>query len=1110
MKRKLLMFLLLCCMHNLHAQYDFHKVYTDSISTDFLTAKQLYTYNESIITAGSHTLASVNKQGYINWAKNVYVDSSTINFAFFPIEYHELVSTPDGGFIGLSDISLLGIVSRFDSLGNEIWSKSMSHLTYNVIPQTILRTSSNEYILVNSSVQSSSVAFHEWRKIDINGNVIWQKNYLIPNGFWPEIIKENGLGYLLGSLDGTVAQIDFNGNVLWIREHSMRIADIFPMANNEYIIVGANPGYYNQIWSRLTNTGSQVWTKLFPISLVWGNNIFLYTEPYQQLNDGNIMDIKAIPSSAGPNIWDISMKKLNTQTGNVMWEKRYVSNLLSSGVMHLRSYAIITDSIFSAFTFTSPILNQNKFGHYMRIDVGYHPNPTGCVIQDIPIIANQDTTITHLPVQSLLQFTPASLVQDTNLVIIDVPLEANVVCENGVAANFVVDDFLLCVDDCITVTDSSSGAITSYEWTFFGSDTTYHFTEFPPQLCYPDSGVFSIQLVVSDGFMNDTMRKTIRVFDLPEIDLGNDTTLCQGQFIVPIFSIPYANFSWSTGATTPFSLINNSGTYSVEVTAGNCYETDTIDVIFYNIPNINLGNDTTFCNQNSYNIIPNTVSNVNYLWNTNDTTSNLFINNSGVYTLTVTDTITNCQATDSVEINLNQTAIFDLGNDTIICQGESILLDVFTPNAIYLWNNNSTDSILFINNSGTYSVDVTVNNCTTSDTINIIVADLPTVDLGNDSTFCNEIEYNLIANTSNNVNYLWNTNDTTSSIFINNSGIYTVVITDTLTNCQATDSVEMTFIQTNLFDLGNDTVLCDTQILQLNAFVPNANYLWNNGSTLSEILVTNSGLYSVEVSIDDCVASDIINVNFVSPMNLNLGEDRTLCNDETLDLDVFDANAQSYLWQNNSTNSDILVNQAGTYFVTVFYNENCQVSDTITFTAEGEIYPILPNDTIICQGNSVTLNAYQPNAISYEWQTVEAYFQQHNLQDSVIIATLPGEYKVTISNECRAFTQTITIEEEDCGCYPYIPNAFTPNNDGNNDIFEVYSNCFLSNYNLKIFDRWGGILFETDDVNKGWDGTTQGQELKNGVYVWILTYDAPNEKGVMEKFVSSGSLTLIK
>ena len=128
MKRKLLLFLLLCYACNLHAQYDFYKIYTGNNNTSFLTAKKLDTYNENTVASGDLLFTSVNKQGQINWAKEAYWDSSATQLQFLGISYSELIATPDGGFIGLANTVPLGIVTRFDSLGNEIWTKSFDRL----------------------------------------------------------------------------------------------------------------------------------------------------------------------------------------------------------------------------------------------------------------------------------------------------------------------------------------------------------------------------------------------------------------------------------------------------------------------------------------------------------------------------------------------------------------------------------------------------------------------------------------------------------------------------------------------------------------------------------------------------------------------------------------------------------------------------------------------------------------------------------------------------------------------------------------------------------------------------------------------------------------------
>lgn len=1105
MKRYILLcFLLIYYFNTAFSQYDYYKTYTSNFNVRFEIVQLLETYNETTVASGN-SLTALNKQGQVNWSKRIYQDS-TLTPLSLSIHYNGLAATPDGGFIGIGG----PIVTKFDSLGNQIWSKLFDRPNEGIRFKRILRTSNDEYIiLLRSYTPPAGVLNSEWLKMDGNGNVIWHKCYQTPNtGFYTEYVKENSLGFIITQLDGNVFQTDFNGDIIWIRNHDMRVKNIFTVGNNDYILTGFVPGYSDQVWMRVSNLGTIIWTKILPNNLGWSSAVH-FLESYKQLSDENLLDIRAVPSISSPNAADILVSKLNVQNGEILWGKRYSPSMQIQFHSYIKDYSVITDSTFNMFPITNSAQGSNTYSHYMRINIGYNPDTAaGCPIQNVSLLQAYNTTLNGSTLQPIAINSPFTI-QDITLYSIDVPLTDNVECSNGIAANFTVSNHLLCVDECLSIIDTSVGDITNWEWTFFGTDTTYHYTKYPPLLCYPDSGKFSIQLVVSNSYLSDTLRKTVKVFQLPEIDLGQDTTFCQGEFILPLFQIPHANFSWNDGSTTPYLFINSNGTYTVEVTAATCVERDTIVVNVLDKPILDLGTDTALCFIDSI-VLDATILNgiYTYLWQDNSTASQFSVTSSGLYSVSITDT-SDCSNTDDILVILNNFSI-DLGNDTTLCQGEILNLNATTPNGIYLWNNGSTDSVLVVNSSGIYNVEVSVNSCTKRDTISVLVHDLPLVDLGNDTIFCNENGVDLIPNTSNNVNYLWQNNATTPNFFINNSGIYTLTVTDISTNCQASDTVEIQFIQNNNLDLGNDTILCDGQILNLNATTPNANYLWNDGSQLNELTVNSSGLYIVEVSVASCFVMDSIHVAVISPMELDLGADDLLCNDETRFLNAVDTNAISYLWQDNSTLSTMEINQAGTYFVTVFYNQNCQVSDTVIFTAEGEIYPTLPNDTIICEDNHVTLNAYQPNAISYEWETVEAYYNQHNLQDSVIIATLPGEYNVTISNECRAFTQTITIAEKDCGCYPYVPNAFSPNNDGINDFFEVYTNCLLSNYNLKIFDRWGGILFETDDVNEGWEGTKQGKVVRNGVYVWVLTYESPNERGILETFVQSGSVTLMR
>ena len=84
------------------------------------------------------------------------------------------------------------------------------------------------------------------------------------------------------------------------------------------------------------------------------------------------------------------------------------------------------------------------------------------------------------------------------------------------------------------------------------------------------------------------------------------------------------------------------------------------------------------------------------------------------------------------------------------------------------------------------------------------------------------------------------------------------------------------------------------------------------------------------------------------------------------------------------------------------------------------------------------------------------------------------------------------------------------NNDGNNDEFEVYSNCELQNFHLEVYDRFGGRVFISKDINEKWDGTIRGKNAMNAVYVWVLRYSALDERGILEERIESGDVTLIR
>jgi gliding motility-associated-like protein len=106
--------------------------------------------------------------------------------------------------------------------------------------------------------------------------------------------------------------------------------------------------------------------------------------------------------------------------------------------------------------------------------------------------------------------------------------------------------------------------------------------------------------------------------------------------------------------------------------------------------------------------------------------------------------------------------------------------------------------------------------------------------------------------------------------------------------------------------------------------------------------------------------------------------------------------------------------------------------------------------------------------------------------------TLPvtngGTYTVTVFNDCGTATDNITVDFVQCEPKPVVPNAFSPNGDGRNDVFRPVVRGQMFDYELRIFNRWGELIFMTSDNHKGWDGKYKGVPVDVGTYVWWLTY----------------------
>lgn len=273
--------------------------------------------------------------------------------------------------------------------------------------------------------------------------------------------------------------------------------------------------------------------------------------------------------------------------------------------------------------------------------------------------------------------------------------------------------------------------------------------------------------------------------------------------------------------------------------------------------------------------------------------------------------------------------------------------------------------------------------------------------------------------------------------------------------------------------LGNDTTLCEGALLTLDATTANASYIWNDSSSNATFAVDSPGNYWVEVTANNCAASDTIEVSYIPAPMLDLGNDTTLCQGESIFLDATTAGA-SYLWSDNSTGATLLADQEGTYWATVTAN-GCSTTDSIHVALTHLPRIDAGPEPTLCRGGTLVLDATTANA-TYGWQdgSTGPTFTVHQ----------EGNYSVTVtSNGCTA-TASIYIPEVVCTGTLVMPNVFTPNHDGRNDFFIPLSFRGIVSMQTTIRNRWGQVIFETNVPTIRWDG----RDAPDGTYFWTASY----------------------
>ena len=557
----------------------------------------------------------------------------------------------------------------------------------------------------------------------------------------------------------------------------------------------------------------------------------------------------------------------------------------------------------------------------------------------------------------------------------------------------------------------------------------------------------------------------------PTITVPTDTVVCENNVITLNAQVsgPFTNMIWTSssgtilsGQTTISPTLTGTGLYNLTAFNGNCISSEAVNITELFYPVANWPDSIYFCTGQS--IILDPLSNATaFNWNSDGTFfPTLTINNGGNYSVTLYNDF--CSTTESIFAYEVSPPALSLGEDLLLCEGETA---VITSNLNGLWNNNTVSNQISTSNSGSYSQLINTLGCISADTVNVMFHPPSIVTLGNDTTICDGAILNLNAGSDG----IWNTGAFASTLAVSSAGNYSVAVNDGI--CISTDTIAINVAYPPTISLGEDQFLCIGETATINS---NITGLWNTSAVSDQITTNTSGAYSQSLNTLGCISADTVNIFFQSPPIVSLGNDTTICEGTILSLNAGAAGT----WNTGNFGPLLSVGTSGNY--SVFVNDGvCIAYDSIDIFMDFEPVDVLPDSIKQCSDLPIVINAGGNLADTFNWNTSET--------STSITPSASGTYTLVASNYCGTRTESIEIIYEKCEFTLFVPNSFTPNNDGVNDVwFPVFDE--LNVLNITILDRWGQLIFEGNDQNYRWTGNVRGGEYyaPNGAYAYRILY----------------------
>ena len=684
-----------------------------------------------------------------------------------------------------------------------------------------------------------------------------------------------------------------------------------------------------------------------------------------------------------------------------------------------------------------------------------------------------------------------------------------------------------------TVVNTPDATIINPNTIFCSNDATYTFTATTTGGTWSGTGInsstgvfnpqglngnYTIKYSVGNTNCLDTDSVIIKVNPAPSINISTsptDPTITCTTTNITLTASGGNSYLWSTGTANSQTTVTTGATYTVTVTSTDgCTNSANINIGQNNTPptaTITPSASSLTCA--NPNITLTAGSGTSYSWNTGATGNQISVTSQGTYAVTVKNDTNGC--TNSTSINIQQTdtpviASITPSSGTLTCANPNISLMASGGNS-YLWNTGSTNATITVTSAGTYTVTATGSTGCTSFANVTIGSNMtpPTVTINQNSqqTFCSkDSPYTFIATPAGGTWQGTGINSSTGLFDPDAAPIGQTRLTYTFGSgvCTANTYIDITVNQTPIININSVLPMCvNSNDIQLSA--DPAGGIWTGSGIANPeqniFSPENAGIgnHTITYYIGGmCPASSSITIHVQQiPEAIIKKPVAPVCYDHVkyFSLEALAGNGTWFSQYNQLITEDGVfdVQKAGEGTHKVYYGVafgDCISIDSVMVTIyPGNMQANYIIDNPVCYGYPTTVDFTVTGGTEpyrYEWR-MDDY---RGFSDTSFIAGFrTGIYDFTITdgNGCYHILRNLVLREgfEDC---IKIPNAFTPNEDGINDLWLIENIESYPVNNIVVYNRWGQKLFEAPDGSfKGWDGKYKGKELPTGSYIYIIS-----------------------